>query len=256
MRYLVIVIFLIGCIFASCVKVIDVDLNSAAKKYVVEGFITDQAGQCQVTITQTKNFDENNTFSPIGGASVSITDNSTGTTTQLSETPGGVYKHASLTGIPGRTYTLHVSINGNVFTASSTIPQPVNMDTIYVSNDNWFDGKIVKMANIEYKDPAGIANYYKFMRYLNGVKTKGIFINNDDLSDGRRTTTKFFTDDDSEEDMLKSGDEVKVDMLCIDAKVYKYWYSIEQRLHQPIRLLILLAAPWAILVHTLVRQKL
>jgi len=229
MRYLIIIVLVISFAFISCQKVIDVNLDETEKKYVIEGIITDQSGQCEVIITETKDFNEDNNFSPISGASVSITDNSTGITTSLSEEPGGTYKHATLAGISGRTYTLHVSINGNEYTASSTVPQLVNMDTIYVSDDTWFDGKAIKMANIEYDDPAGISNYYKFVRYLNGVKTKHIFNNNDDLTDGRHTTTTLFIDgNDNEEDKLKSGDTMKIDMLCIDADVYKYWYSMEQ----------------------------
>jgi hypothetical protein len=228
MRYSIIIIVLISYVLSSCEKVIDIDLDDAEKKYVVEGVITDQAGQCGVTITQTKNFDEDNTFPPVAGALVSITDNSTGTTTQLSEVSPGVYKHASLAGVCGKTYTLHININGDVFTASSTMPQLVRMDTIYVTNDNWFGGEL-KLANIEYNDPAGIANQYKFTRYLNGIKTKETFINNDDLTDGRLTITKLFIGEgDTEDDKLESGDVVKIDMLCIDAAVYKYWYSLEQ----------------------------
>ena len=229
MRFSIIILFLISLAFTSCQKVIDVNLNDAEKKYVIEGVITDQAGQCEVAITETKNFDEDNNFSPISGATVSITDNTTGIITTLGEEAGGKYKHATLAGITGRTYTLQVSINGNVYTASSTVPQSVNMDTIYVTNDTWFDGKENKLANVEYNDPAGMANQYKFVRYLNGVKTKGIFINNDDLTDGRHTATKLFIDgNDNKDDKLESGDTVKIDMLCIDAAVYKYWYSMEQ----------------------------
>lgn len=228
MRYIVILFLSAGTILASCTKVIDVDLNDAAKKYVIEGFITDQAGQCQVIITQTKNFNENNTFPPITGATVSIKDNGTGTVTPLSETSPGIYTHATFAGLSGKTYTLQVTINGENFTASSTMPQLVNMDTIYVTEDTWFSGELIKLANVGYDDPVNIVNQYRFVRYLNGVKTKRIFITNDDLSDGRYTNTKLFTDDDTDEDQLKSGDTVKIDMLCIDAAVYKYWFSLEE----------------------------
>jgi len=229
MRRLLIIVLVSSFIVTSCEKVIDVNLDNAEKKYVIEGILTDQAGQCEVTITQTKNFNEDNTFTPVTGATVNITDNSTGITTALGEEPGGVYKHATLAGTFGKTYTLRVSINGTDYTASSTMPQLVNMDTIYVSDDTWFDGKAIKMSNVEYDDPAGSANYYKFVRYLNGVKTKRVFINNDDLSDGRHATATLFVDgNDNEEDKLESGDTMRIDMLCIDAAVYKYWYSLDQ----------------------------
>lgn len=229
MRYPVIIILIIGCLFISCEKVINIDLDDAEKKYVIEGFITDQSGQCQVTISQSKHFYENNTFPAVSGATVSITDNSTGTVTMLSETEPGKYTHTSLAGVSGKTYSLQVSINGEIFAASSTIPQLVNMDSIFITSNRWFDGEVIKLANIEYSDPAGIANYYRFIRYRNGIKTKQTFVANDDLSDGRHTITKLFIgDNDTETDRLLSGDEVKIDMLCIDAAVYKYWYSLEQ----------------------------
>jgi hypothetical protein len=231
MRYSIIIIIILllpNCIFTSCDKVIDIDLNDAEKKYVIEGFITDQAGQCQVTITETKNFDEDNNFPLVSGASVSITDNNTGIVTTLAEESPGMYKHASLAGVNGKTYTLHVRINGDDFTASSTMPQLVNMDTIYTTTENFFNEEI-KLANIEYDDPAGVRNYYKFVRYRNGIKTKQTFINDDDLTDGRHTTTQLFVDDnETEEDKLENGDTVKIDMLCIDAAVHKYWFSLEQ----------------------------
>ena len=229
MRYLIIIALLTGFALSSCQKVIEVKLEEAEKKYVIEGILTDHAGQCEVTITQTRNFGEDNNFSPISGASVSITDNSTGITSYLGEQPGGLYKHATLAGVTGRTYTLRVSINGNIFTASSTVPPLVNLDSIFVSDDTWFDGTTMKMTNIQYDDPAGVANQYKFSRYLNGVKTKGVFIYNDDLVDGRYTTTKLFIDgNDREEDEIKSGASMRIDMMCVDPAVYKYWFSMEQ----------------------------
>ena len=60
--------------FSSCEKVIDVKVNDADKKYVIEGEITDQQGGCQVLISQTKSFSDNNDFAGISGAKVTIAD--------------------------------------------------------------------------------------------------------------------------------------------------------------------------------------
>ena len=61
--------------FCSCQKVIDLKLNDADIKYVVEGIITDQPGVCKVNLTQSKPFYENNQFPGISGATVTIKDN-------------------------------------------------------------------------------------------------------------------------------------------------------------------------------------
>jgi len=41
---------------------------------VIEGILTDQPGTSKVLITQTKNFDEDNGFPGVTGATVSITE--------------------------------------------------------------------------------------------------------------------------------------------------------------------------------------
>ncbi len=57
------------------------------------------------------------------------------------------------------------------------------------------------------------------------------FVRNDDSNDGRtiKRTLLFFSDDEEEDEKkLKSGDNVRVEMLCISYPVYKYWYSLAE----------------------------
>lgn len=230
MRYITIycLILLSTALFTSCEKVIDVNLKGAEAKYMIEGTLTDSVGDCSVLITQTKNFDEDNNFAGVSGAEVSITDNSTGTVTTLTETAPGVYEAPSLTGNYGKTYTMKVKIGDKVFTASSSMPKQLSMDTVYVSDENMF-GEIWKLANIEFQDPAGIDNYYRFIQHINGIKTKQLFIRDDGLVNGKLFSTKLYMNPDMEDkDKIKSGDKVKIEMQCIDAEVYKYWFSLEQ----------------------------
>ncbi|HYH56215.1 MAG TPA: DUF4249 family protein, partial [Anseongella sp.] len=150
-------------LFPSCEKVIDINLEGAEKKYVIEGVITNLPGDCKVSVSQTKDFDEDNDFHGLSGASVSITDNSSGTAAVLSETSPGIYETGSLTGVPGTSYTLRVTIGEESFTASSTMPQQVNMDTVYVTDENIF-GETWKLANVKFPDPAGVENRYRYVQ--------------------------------------------------------------------------------------------
>jgi hypothetical protein len=211
----------------SCEKVINLDLNDAEKKYVIEAVITDQANTAKVLITQTKNFDEDNNFPGISGAVVRITE-SGGATTTLNEVSPGKYEAPVLVGISGKTYTLSVTVNGKIFTASSAMPQRVNMDTIFVTNEFLFTD-FRKIVNAEYKDPAGRGNNYRFIQYVNGLKEDQVLIQNDDYTDGRNVNTKlFYFADDDDNSKIDSGDTVKVDMLCIDQAIYKYWFSLDR----------------------------
>ncbi len=227
MRYLaVIIILLIG---TSCEKVVNIKLDTADKKYVVEGVLTNQPGTCMVLLSQTHDFDASNDFIGISGATVQITEKD-GPTTLLTETSAGVYQATNLTGATGKTYTLSVTVNGQWFLASSTMPAQVNMDSVYFTEDEAPGGKR-KMANVQYNDPAKVANNYRFIQYVNGVKEKTIFVRNDELTDGNLTATKLRypkNDDDEEDNSIKTGDLIKIDMQCIDSAIYKYWYSLSR----------------------------
>ena len=215
--------------FSSCEKVIEVDLNTTDSKYVVEANLTDKPGSAKVLLTQTKNFDENNTFAGVTGAQVTIADNNSNPVT-LTESAPGVYESALLTGIPGHTYNLTIKVNGQVFTSSSVMPAPVSFDSLYITEREFF-GEKTKYATVVYTDPAGIKNAYRFIQYVNGIREETNFVRDDDSNDGlkvERTLFYFYDDDEKEERELKTGNTVKIEMLGISYPVYKYWYSLSQ----------------------------
>jgi Domain of unknown function (DUF4249) len=211
-------------LLASCEKVIDVELDEGAKKYVIEGSVSNLTTQPpKVIISQTKKFEDDNTFNGISGAVVTIQVNN-GTVYSLPEISTGVYQANTFTGTPGSSYKLSVTISGSTYTAVSIMPPAlVSLDTI-TAEDFAFGGSTSKTIKPSYLDPTGPGNSYRFIQYANGVQTKKVFVQNDDLSDGLRITRPLL-DQDSE---LETGDLVKVEMLCIDPAVYKYWYSLDQ----------------------------
>lgn len=214
-------------LLSSCTKVIDLNLNDAEKKYVIEGVITDQAGTSRVLISQTKDFDEDNGFVGVSGAIVTITE-SGGATTPLPETSTGVYEAPALRGAAGKSYTLSVTIGDQHFTGSSTIPGRVNLDTIFTTDELLFTDTR-KIVNAVYKDPPGRGNNYRFIQYVNDIKEKQILIQNDEYTDSKVVNSKlFYFSDDDDDEGIQRGDEVRIEMLCIDANVYKYWFSLSR----------------------------
>src|SRR5690349_13965130 len=109
-------------LFTSCEKVINVDLDESEKKYVIEGEVSNIAATANtVKISQTKKFEEENTFEGVSDATVTIQVND-GNTYTLAETSTGIYTTTAFTGKPGSAYKLTVSLNGTVFTATSKMP--------------------------------------------------------------------------------------------------------------------------------------
>jgi hypothetical protein len=227
MRFILCCGFALLLLCTGCKKVIHVNLNDVEKKYVIEGVVTDQPGTCKVLVSQTKNFDDDNSFAGISGAIIQITEQG-GVPVLLTETATGVYEAPAVKGTSGKTYSLSVNINGQLFTATSTMPQPVNMDSVFVSSDDVMN-KNRKLANVQFKDPPAAGNNYRFVQYVNGVQEKQVFVRNDDLINGNTVVTKLrYGLDDNKDNEINTGDIVKIDMQCIDPAVYKYWYSLNK----------------------------
>lgn len=217
-------IFFSAVLFSSCEKVIDLDLKGAGKRYVIEGMVTNLQGiPSEVLLSQTRDFAAENGFNGVSNAAVTIQPED-GQTYTLTEADPGIYRTTAFVGVPGKRYTLTVTIDGNIFTSTSQMPsQLVRLDTLTVE-DLSFGGSTTKTVSPSYLDPVGLGDSYRFIQYANGNLVKKVFVQNDDLSDGLRITRPFINQDSD----LKSGDLVTVEMLHIDPNVYRYWYSLDQ----------------------------
>ncbi len=208
----------------ACQKVINIDLKDVDKKYVIEGIVNDGPGPYTVKISQTKNFSDDNNFATISGAQVIISDN-TGVTDTLRETSNGSYTTSRITGVQGRTYNLLVNIGGSSFSASSTMPAKVMLDSIYITTIDFF-GNTVKSLIPAFTDPKNVKNNYHFEQWKNGILDKTLFSQNDEFSDGKVNSRPLITED--IDSAFKSNDIARLEMQCVDDNVYNYWTSLEQ----------------------------
>jgi hypothetical protein len=226
MNYHKLILFCASLMVCSCKKTVSLNLKTAPAQIVIEGEITNLPGPYTVSISQTVGFYADNTFPPVSGASVTISDSTLGITDSLTEmTPGtGIYSTHTLQGVPGHTYALSVTSQQQNYAATSTMPMPVPLDSITFSQLSRFGGnEIDAIAN--FQDPAGIKNYYQFVEFVNGAQiTKDIFVFDDRLSDGKYINETLYNDT----SYLFQGDEVKVNMYCIDENVYNYFYQLLQ----------------------------
>ncbi|MCC8424283.1 DUF4249 domain-containing protein [Mucilaginibacter sp. UR6-11] len=213
----------------SCEKAIDLKLPDNTPKYVIEAVLTNEAGGCRVAISQTKAFTGDNTFTGVSGATVTISSN--GSAQTLTPTGTGIYQHSTFKGAPGNTYQLTVQVDGKTFTASSAMPQPVAFDSLYVKKGegNNKDGSPLQYAFAGYNDPGSVKNFYRFVQYVNNKKEKTVFIADDEFTNGNSVNNRlsFSNDNDDPARNIKSGEQLTVEMLCLDPVVYQYWYSLK-----------------------------
>lgn len=214
-------IFFLSIFSFACKKVIDVKLKNADVQTVITGEVNNMPGPYKVTISKSASFTADNNFPPVSGATVIISGN--GITDTLLEKEAGSYFTQKLEGKPGETYTLKVSIDDQTYSAESTMPKPVRLDSLsfLLGNRN----NIYPVAN--FKDPSGIHNYYQFTEFVNGKRFgngRGVTLFDDRLSDGRYISRTLY--DDSSD--IKPGVVLKVEMKCIDEHVFNYLNELLQ----------------------------
>lgn len=212
----------------SCEKVIDVKLNTSANQMVIEGNITNQLGQQVIKISQSVPYTESNNYPPVTGATVNVTDDE-GRSYIFNESAPGIYTFGSMAGKPGRTYTMKVNVTNTLYTASSTMPDSVLIDSLDVKVFNFGD-ESQKQAQVHYRDPSGIANYYRFVLKVNDIQSKQVYSENDRFTDGNNVpSVLFYSGNNDDEDELKSGDKVDIEMQCIDKEIFTYWNTLSQQ---------------------------
>jgi hypothetical protein len=224
MRLLKNMIVLVCLGLVSCEKVIEVKIRDADTKIVIEGVITDQPGSLKVIVSRTVKYNSNNQFPNVTGATVKIKDN--GVEYLLVETAPGIYTNNLVSGRVGHQYDLSVTTGSETFTASSTMPIAVPIDTIIIARGPFSSQR---MASVYYTDPAGVNNGYRFIQYVNGRKDPAIFWDNDEFTDGQTTAVRLDNGGGSDTDprTIHQRDTVKVELLSLDDVIYRFWSTLQ-----------------------------
>jgi hypothetical protein len=204
--------------FTSCRKTIDIQVKDSDRKYVIEGSITNQNAPVTVRISGSIGLGAENEFPGVSGAHVSITDLDNGTQYKLTEMESGIYQSPDASGTPGHQYQLTVNIEGQRFTALSTMPEVVSLDSVYILK-GWTGTELKGV----YRDPGTKRNYYHYVTYRNGKREKGVSIGNDEASDGQTVTKAMIAVNDT---VLKAGDRLVAMLECVDPAAYQYYYGL------------------------------
>ncbi|MCZ4245316.1 DUF4249 domain-containing protein [Pedobacter punctiformis] len=213
--------------FTACKKIISIDTDNAAAQMVIEANITDQLADQQIKITKSVGYSDQSVYPKVSGASVTVTD-SKGVSYLFTEKSPGLYVNR-MKGVPGLTYNLQVNAENKNYTATAVMPKTVKLDSVGVVSNTFF-GKELKTAAAYLADPSSEANYYHFYLYVNGLLSKRIYVNDDRLTNGNKLRLQlYYEENDDDDEGLKTGDKVSVEMECIDANVFKYWYALSQQ---------------------------
>lgn len=217
-------------IISGCQKVINVDLNEAAPRIVIEGLITDRNGPYAVAISKSGSYFNQPVLPPVEGAVVIITDNA-GTIDTLKETKPGIYLTSKTRGIPGRTYTLKVLSESKEYMGSSTMQNHVSIDSLILIKRQvqhiGFDGGNTSEINVDvhcfFRDPDE-KNFYRIKVFRNDTaRTENYRLYDDQYTNGQETELRV--------SHANAGDTNLIELFSLDKQTYGYYRTLEDLLH-------------------------
>lgn len=204
--------------FNSCEEVVDVKLDNAPPRLVVEASIVwtkDSPGNAQ-KIKLTTTTDYYNTEIPIvTGAKISIT-NSENTVFNFDEIPNtGEYACTNFVPEIGEKYNLTIIYNGETYTASETFQSLAPIIRIEQNNKGGFTGKDIEIKAY-FNDPANVNNYYLYRYEYSNEATVSYNADEDKFFQGNEYSSR------SQNDNLKTGDVVELTHFGISKQYYNY----------------------------------
>ncbi len=214
-------LFLTVILFCGCEDVIQVDLNSTEPQLVIEGKISSTRNQSYFKISRTTDFYGQSSFEKVSGAFIVVTD-SNGYTDTLTEGLPGEYNFVKRIPIYiERTYYAMVTVDGNTYTASTTLQPPIYCNEMTFGYQEGND-EIIEIDEgyrlyIHFDDRPIRPDYVRIKVDSNGVNKKGIYLYDGRFSDGSEITYNRFYG------LFEAGDTVTEELLSMDRTMYYYF---------------------------------
>ena len=226
---------LISYLLISCEKEIDIDYHQVAQLYVAEGIVT-QSGNTNrtnkptyVRLTTTQDMTDNETNAHnLADATIVLSEDGYVIDTLRYWRSG--YYISDCMGYEGSQYTIDIYLDGNHFQSSSVMPAAPQFSSFRFV---WKDVLTERMlfADLKIDDISGQNNYYFMHIYRNGVGYRWAVMDDSHNPGGELqqlfscTTERNL--DKNDDDGLKDGDRIHVEIRSIDRRAYDYFYSMQ-----------------------------
>lgn len=204
--------------FSGCEEVVDIPLDTAPPRLVIEATIYWQKGtsgnQQSIKLMTTTDF-YSNVIPPVNNAVVSVTNsqNEVFNFKELENT--GVYFCQNFIPILNETYTLNVVYNSEVYTASEVLTSVAPITDIEQSDNGGFAGNEIEIKAY-FDDPINETNYYLY-EYSYAKEVKSYYsVTNDEFFNGN----EFFSINSNEE--YASGEVLKISHFGVSESYYNF----------------------------------
>jgi hypothetical protein len=206
---------------SSCEKVIDIELNDADRKFVIDGAVYEGVDSVIIRVTKTTSFFDDQPPSGVNNAAVKLTmpDNQVIT---LNSIGNGYYKANGLNVVTQANYDLEVNVDGQVFTSHSYMMPSVPLDTLEQEfQEAMFGEDPGYNVFLVFQDQPG-KNWYRILSSVNGEllnEPGDILVIDDNLNDGNLIRIPVFTH------LYEPGDTVIAELQSLDAELYEFYQT-------------------------------
>ena len=221
------ILLLISILLVSCTDVIDVEVPYAGPKLVVEASLDWQKGTVgntqTIKLSELKPYFDDTTPYIVTGASVKVTNDSSGKVAHFIDQNNGDYITSEFIPVVDQSYTLEVVYNGVTFAAREVLAPVVAIDLVDQSTENGFDPNVIEV-NIYFRDPLEEENYYLTIFQERKELLPTLLDVSDEFTNGNemRIFYEKFTNEDTGEKELQPGDIVDIKFYGISKTYYNY----------------------------------
>jgi len=218
-----VIVFLIGLF--NCEDVIDVELNEAEPRLVIEASINwlknTSGNEQEIKLTLSAPFFDDE-IPKANGATVTITDSNNTVFNFIEDTNSGIYKNSNFIPVINGTYSLNIVYEGEIYAATETLKSVVPIDFVEQNNDGGFSGEDIELKAF-YTDPADEENYYffEFLSDLTPVPTLEVY--EDRFTNGNQIFGFY-----SEED-IAAGNVVRIRNYGASENFYEFMFLLLQQ---------------------------
>lgn len=212
-----------ACLFFSCEKVIDIDLNEEDHRIVIEAELLEGNNFFEVIISESKPYFAEGATTLVTNATV-ILEGDNGLGIQVPHITNGKYG-IQIDAQEGVNYTLNVTHAGESYTASSKMQSKVNLTSLNSQYQEAF-GPLEAGFFVYYsfQDPIAEGDFYRITHSLNGTpQTQGsdFIVENDRLTNGNHVNLNLAGKS------FIVGDSVEVVLMHINKNSYNYFSSLQ-----------------------------
>ena len=220
---LLVIIVSIGVV--SCTDVVDVEVQNGPERLVVEASLDWEKGTTgsdqTIRLRTSTPFFDTNTTTAVTGASVVVTNDSTGDRFEFVDQNNGEYRTLGFIPVLGQSYTLRVEYNGEVYTAQETMTPVTDITNVFQDREDGFDTELLEV-HLVFTDPPEEGNNYLFRFQREGDLLPALEITDDEFVNGNEIDWWYEIEDEDDIPPFTAGDEVTIEMLGISRAYYDY----------------------------------